>query len=482
MSNSKAIFSWSRALNGPSITFEVEYRIGSGSFVKATTANTTFEIDNLLEKSQVLFRVRAVGVAPNNKKSDFVSTTITIPKASIPSTTSPVIPTVLLPPDPTNVTVEATTKNEAIIKWNLPTSYQGNLNELVAIIRHSSLTDGTGVWQESTFLREVSAITDYVILPLLNGEYLVKFKDLDENKSENATSAVINLPDEVPKLLVQTVREDQDSPPFQGQRNNCFYSDEFDALVLESDDLIDDLADFEQGYLQNIDFGGTLKQSGEYFFKDTVDLGAIFTVQFNRILKIRGLYPNDTIDMHFTNIDQWSDFDGAIPDETNGIIKFRKSGDAFTDDEILLEDNNFLLLEDDNKFDQEDSSSYGEFVPMENGRFTGRLFQFKVELSSEYNDQTPLIDELGYQLLFENRTESQTLTSGGVNPKVVSFNKAFYQTPKIGVTASNMASGDYYLISSESRTGFSISFFNSSNAPIDRTFSYQANGFGAEGA
>ena len=481
MSNNKAVFSWSRGTNGPSISFHIKYKIGDGSFKHATTEDTTFEIDNLKPQSQVTFKVRAVGVAPNNKKSDFVETTITVPKESIPETTSPVIPTILLPPDPINVSVEATTKNEAIIKWNIPSTYTGNKEELVAIIRHSALTDGTGIWPNSTLLREVAAVTDYLIVPLINGEYLVKFRDTYNNKSENAISAVINLPEEVPKLLVQTVREDQTAAPFSGQRNDCFYSDEFDALVLDTDDEIDDKVDFEQGYLQNIDFGGTLKTSGEYFFENTVDLGGIFTVQFNRILKIRGLYPNDTIDLHFTNIDQWSDFDGALPDETNGILKFRKSNDAITDDEILDENSEFLLLEDGNKFDQEDSTTYEAFVPMENGRYTGRTFQFKLDLLSEYNDQTPLVDELGYQLLFENRTESDSFSSGA-GAKAVTFSKAFYQTPKLGITASNMATGDYYVISSESRTGFSITFFNSSNAAIDRTFSYQANGFGAEGA
>jgi len=479
---SRAIFNWSRGINGPSVSFHVKYKIGNGSFKHANTTDTTFEIDNLKPKSQVTFKVRAVGVAPNNKKSKFVTTVITIPKESIGSTTSPVEPEILLPPDPVNVTVEASTKNEAIVKWTIPTTYTGNREELVAIIRHSALTDGTGVWPNSTLLRKVAAVTDYLIVPLMNGEYLVKFEDKQNNKSENATSAVINLPDEVPKLLVQTVREDQGDAPFAGQRNDCFYSDEYDALVLDTDDEIDDKVDFEEGYLQNIDFGGTLKSSGEYFFQNTVDLGGIFTVQFNRILKIRGLYPNDTIDLHFTNIDQWSDFDGDLPDETNGILNFRKSNDAFSDDEIQDENSEFLLLEDGNKFDQEDSNTYGEFVPMENGRFTGRVFQFKLDLSSEYNDQTPLIDELGYELLFENRTESEGSISSGAGAKAVTFSKAFYQTPNLGITASNMASGDYYVISSESRTGFSITFFNSSNAAIDRIFAYQANGFGAEGA
>ena len=154
----------------------------------------------------------------------------------------------MLPPDPLNVSVEATTKNEAIIKWNIDQTYAGNKEELVAIIRHSPLTDGTGIWPNSTLLREVSATTDYLIVPLLNGEYLVKFKDKENNKSENATSAVINLPDDLPKLLVQTIREDQGVAPFAGQRNDCFYSDEYDALVLDTDDEIDDKVDFEQGY------------------------------------------------------------------------------------------------------------------------------------------------------------------------------------------------------------------------------------------
>ena len=198
--SSKAIFSWSRGTNGPSVNFEVRYQIGNGDFIDARTNKTSFEINDLKPDAQVTFQVRAVGIAPNSKRSSYTEKTITIPKASIPSTTSPVVPVVLLPPDPTNVSVESTTKNEAIIKWKIPDNYRGNKEELVAIIRHSALTDGSGVWPNSTFLREVAAVTDYLIVPLMNGEYLVKFKDKENNKSANATSAVINLPDEVPKL------------------------------------------------------------------------------------------------------------------------------------------------------------------------------------------------------------------------------------------------------------------------------------------
>ena len=385
------------------------------------------------------------------------------------------------------MSIQVTTTNEVILKWKVPSDWSGNAEELIAVIRHSSLTDGTALWPNSTLLREVSATTDYVILPLINGTYMVKFKDTEGDKSATALKHIINIPEERPKLLAQTRREDTDSPVFQGQLNDVFYSSQYDALVLDNDDLIDDKVDFEEGYLGSIDFGAELFSSGEYFFKDKVDLGGIFTVEFQRILQTRGLYPNNTIDLHFTDIDEWTDFDGDLPDETNCVIEFRKSNDAPSDDEIATEATSestpeYILLEDGNKFSQEDSQVYDDFIPMENGRFTGRVFQFKAVLSSEYTDQTPLVDELGYKILFDNRTESASVTTGGSNPKVVTFDKAFYQTPKIGITASNMATGDYYVISSESRTGFSITFFNSSNAAIDRTFSYHANGFGAESA
>ena len=144
MANSKAVFSWSRGTNGAAIVFGVRYKIGNGSFQLATTSNTIFEIDNLKPLSQVTFEVRAEGVAPNNKTSKYIGTVITTPKESVPTTASPVVQPILLPPDPLNVTVEATTKNEAIFKWSIDQTYAGNKEELIAIIRHSAVTDGTG--------------------------------------------------------------------------------------------------------------------------------------------------------------------------------------------------------------------------------------------------------------------------------------------------------------------------------------------------
>jgi hypothetical protein len=471
-------WNWSRGANGSSVIFDVRYKIGAGDYRDFTTTNTSFDTDNLNPGSNITFEIRAVGIAPVRKSSPWTSQTITVPSFSS-SSPAPEEP-ILLPPDPTEVSIQASSANWVTLRWKVPTTWGGNPSDLITLVRHSSKTDGTGNWSDSVLLREVQSNTDSVVLDLLNGEYMVKFKDNKGNKSTNETSALINLPDPLPRLSLTAVREDTVSPPFQGQKNQVHYDSDYDGLVLDGSDLWDS----QIGNIDTwptIDFTGEQLKYGTYFFNNVVDLGGIFSVVFTRKLTTRGLIPEDTIDDHIENIDRWSDFDGEIADETTANLYFRKSDSAVTDGEFLTEDGDKMLLEDGNNIDQESTTVYGVWTPMESGRYTGRTFQFKIDLLSTTVDQTPLIDELGYTLQFENRTESDSASSGVGSCNVV-YSKAFYQTPKLGISANNMATGDYYEISSESRTGFTVHFKNSSGASQNRTFSYQANGYGAEGA
>ena len=54
----------------------------------------------------------------------------------------------------------------------------------------------------------------------------------------------------------------------------------------------------------------------------------------------------------------------------------------------------------------------------------------------------------------------------------------FFQIPNITVTGQNLASGDFFVITNKSKTGFDIVFKNSSNTIIDKTFDFQARGVG----
>ena len=475
IATNRVIASWSRGLDGVTFGFEVRYKIADGNYINAETTNVTFEIDNIIPitNTSITFEVRAIGAPPVTRKSPWVKAIFTVPAPGIdPNNPS----NVLLPPNPANVTIQAT-GDQAILRWTIPPT-ELNANNFIAIIRHTTETDGTGEWPNSTLLRRVEARTNYAVLPLIEGEYLLKFESEDGQRSFGAQSAVIDLPNPIPRLDIQTRREDQDVPPYQGDKVGTFYSTEYDGLVLDGDASFDDVVDVDA--LTSVDFIGTRLASGQYYFNNILDLGGVFSVVFERKLTTRGLYPADTVDDREELIDRWTDVDGTIADDTTADLYFRTSNQATTDENLLLEDGDFLLLEDGDKIQMESDIDFGEWTPMESGRYTGRQFQFKAELQALHVDQTPIVDEAGYTMQMESRTESSATIASGAGTKAVTFDKAFYETPNIGITASNLASGDYYEVTSTTRTGFTITFYNSGNVAIDRNFQYQAVGYGTE--
>ena len=466
--------SWDSSSPGV-VGFDVRYTVGDSGQITSSSNQKFFNIDGVAANTEIEFEVRAVG-ANQIKRSRWTEASHTTSDANVDASTNEII----LPPDPEEVTIQVV-DGQAVLRWRTPSAATSKAATLTAIIRHSALTDGTGVWANSTLLRSVAASTSFANLPLIEGEYLVKFEDEAGQRSANASSAVVDLPDDLPKLLVEARFEDQDTPEFQGDRDGVFYSDEYDGLVLDGDAKIDAVTvDIDDPSISSFDFFGTRLLEGTYFFKSVLDLGAKFNVLFKRRLRTNGIYPANTLDDRAELLDRWSDFDGDVPDDTSAQIYFRSSDEAPADANALTEDGDNLLLEDGNKIEMESDINFGDWVPMESGRFAGRQFQFKCELSSTHVDETPVVDQLGYSLQMEKRTESATTQASGAGAKVVTFTNAFYQTPSIGITASNLASGDYYEVTSATRSGFTVTFKNSSNAAVDRNFSYQATGFGSE--
>jgi predicted phage tail protein len=467
--------SWTKGTSGTTFGYEVKYKTSQNNKIETiTTTNPNVAIDNLLPGQTIQVEVAALGLG-FRKKSPTVSGQFTVPSFS--SSTNFVAPTQKLPEDPADVTLEQVSGNQVILRWRKPAGVGSSL--LIAIIRHSSKTDGTGEWQDSTLLSDsVSADTTYAVLPKIDGEYLLKFQGTDGQRSANARSVVLDQPDPIPLLSITTVREDQDTPPYQGQKENVFYSDEYDALVIDGDETLDGITDFDA--IGSFDFTGNQLLSGEYIFNNIVDLGAKFTAKFNRILTTRGLYPADLIDSRTELLDRWTDFDGTIADDTSTELFFRTSNTATVDAFFLLETGDNLLLETGDKFELQSDIDFGEWVPMYNGQYAGRQFQFKARLTSASTDQTPLVDELGFEMVMEARTEQSATIPSGAAAKAVLYDKAFYQTPALGLTAFNLATGDYYEVTSASRTGFTVTFRNSAGTAVNRNFQYVASGYGTE--
>ena len=78
------------------------------------------------------------------------------------------------------------------------------------------------------------------------------------------------------------------------------------------------------------------------------------------------------------------------------------------------------------------------------------------------------------RIAYQDDVVSGTSGSG----KDITFTPAFKQLDNLAITAQNMASGDFYVITNKSATGFNIIFRDSSSNPVSRTFDVAAKGFG----
>ena len=340
-------------------------------------------------------------------------------------------------------------------------------------VRHSTKTDGTGTFSNATDLIEALAgNTTTAEVPYLEGEYILKFQDDGGRFSAGETSVIIDLPDtnNIAPLIALTRREDLDVPKFQGTKTNVSFDAVTNSLNLAGVGLIDAVTDFD--LVSSIDDLGGIAPLGTYEFGGAagtsfLDLGAVFSLDLKRHFLTEAFFPSDQFDS-ITDIDARVDFDGATATKVNA--------------EMLV------AVTQDNP--SSGSPTYTAFQTFANGTYKGRGFKFKVNLTSGDPDQDIKVSQLGYTASFQRRTEQSTTTiASGAGAKAVTFTDSFFtgtsaiggvnsNLPSIGITAQNMASGDFFELSNISGTGFTVHFKNSSNASIDRNFTYQAVGFG----
>jgi hypothetical protein len=430
--------------------FVVKYKIDDDNFITLVTSNPSITIRALRAGT---LSVQAFARNYLGKQSTISTATFTLAgKTAVPG-------------DIQNLSIEAISANSARLRWDQTVDLDVKVNGLVHI-KHSNLTDGSATWPNSVdLIPAVAGNSTEAIVPLVAGEIFAKFEDDLGNKSTNATSVLVQFPDTLGRLIVETRREDQDSPPFQGTKTGCFYSEGFDALVISGDEEIDNVTDFDE--IGSLDFLGDILSSAEYQFVNTLDLGARFSLDLQRRFVTRAFFPSDTVDARTALLDTWNDFDGTDADAVNAKLYFRSTVD-----------------------DPTGTPTYGSWQEFVSGTFDARAFQFKAELNSSDIAQNILIDELGFEATFQRRQEnSNGTTASGTSTKSVAFDKAFFTgatglgganayLPSVAVTIQNLGNGERLNVSNVSATGFDLDILNSSDNNVNRNFTYAAVGYG----
>ena len=426
--------------------YELHYRVNNGSFTKIETVSSYAEIVNS-EAGTYEFRLFSFNGINEPSRTPATLTFNAVGKTAPPS-------------DITNLTYEPISDKEIRLRWDAVTDADVRAGGRIHI-RHTPKTDGSGTFQDATDLvLALSGASTEKVVPLLEGEYILKAQDDGDRFSTGETSLVIDLPETQPKLLVQSRREDQDSPPFQGAKTNVGFDSGTSSISLAGTGNFDDSTDIDSE--TSIDDIGGVSATGTYLFNETLDLGAVFSLDLRKLIQTDSVYSSDLIDS-VTDIDARQDFDGTASVDTNAEVFVQTSQDA---------------------------TSYSGFQKFANGTFKGRAFKFKCVLTTQDTNQDIRVSQLGYFAEFQRRTEQSTTTiASGSGAKSITFDSPFFtgtsallgansNPPAIGITAFNMASGDFFELSSITGTGFTVHFKNSSGSSVDRNFNFTAIGFG----
>jgi len=203
-------------------------------------------------------------------------------------------------------------------------------------------------------------------------------------------------------------------------------------------------------------FSGNVASEGFYNFENTLSLDAIYDVNLTAII---GMSTEDEYDLFDSGRgaslfeDAKAPFDGSAEVQAGAEIQ------------VGFDDTNLNNISSFQKIAQQST-------------INSRFFKFRCKITSEDNKVRAKIHTLQYKVNMEKRTEAGQDVVSDASGTTINFVNSFYATPSIGISAQGLQTGDYYQITSKSKTAFTIRFYNSSNTGISRTFDYQVVGYG----
>jgi len=412
----------------------VNYKLENGNYTSQVVFSSDFELLDTVKGTYTIqvFSYNARGEISSN----FTETTFVAQGKTA------------LPEDVSGLTIEPINEQFVRLRFTQATAIDV-LHGGRVYVRHTNQTGGAATFQSAQDVIEaVAGNTTEVIAPALAGTYLLKFQDDGGRFSANAASVALSIVDILDSITVKTDREDTDSTPYNGTKSNLTFDSTLGGLKLTDP---------------------TANASGTYDFVDTLDLGGTFSLVLKRHFQGVGFYTGDQFDNRTDNIDTWTDFDGTIANDVNAKMAVRTTTD-----------------------NPSSSPTYTSFNDFANGTFKGRGFQFRITIDTADTAQNMNLQQAGYTATMPSRTEQSSVIASGAGARAVTFTAPFFVgtsalgnlnsfLPSVNISPQNMASGDYFELSSISGTGFTVHFKNSSNASIDRNFTYSAVGFGKGG-
>ena len=317
-------------------------------------------------------------------------------------------------------------------------------------IRYSADQDNTD-WKSMTTMgnslpREARSFT----VPSRSGSYAIKPIDVLQNRSVAAKYINASLEDPAAQNVVVTITE---NPAWAGTKTALEVYD--NKLQLQSQNFMASWVT-----LASVEYIGFTAETGYasegyYEFGET-DLSEVYSsrVTFDAVV---GTAANLFTMSTWTTLAQLED-----------LVNGDTGDDVFTELQV-----NYSIVDSATPVYQ----GWRRFVV---GDYTARHIKFRVYMNTLSPTLSPTMTSLSATIDMPDRvTKGNDIVSGAGTYSVV-FSPSFRELRSITIAAQNMGTGDYYVISNKTRTGFDVIFRNSAGAAVSRSFDYQAIGYGRE--
>ncbi len=320
-------------------------------------------------------------------------------------------------------------------------------------IRYSP--DIGGAWAASTQVARIDRQTNSTSVQARTGTYLIKAIDFNDNQSLNAVAAITTVPNLFGKNLIQTVT---DTPDFQGNKVRVVKDGPFIRLAKEVEGNAATVEYYEEGF---------------YYYKEIVDLGDIYTVRVNSLIRASGFSDSDLMI-------SWVPLASAVPLASTTVADW----DVVT--EYRVSDRRNVIADWEKLSDIAQMSTgivqnFSEWRPFTVGDITGRVIQFRLRLRRFRKNVTPRVYDGKIEVDVPDREKRFPIMEAPVGGITMFYNPAFKgpaEGPNIQITMENSQEGDHWSIYDVDLEKFSIRFFDVNGDPVARRFYATAVGYG----
>lgn len=342
---SRAVTTWTASTDAFVQFYEVEFKLSTDSdwtmLPIQGVSTTTVNINDIVPETYD-FRVRAVN-------------SVGVHSVYVTKLAQEIQGLAAAPSALTGVTINAI-GGFALIRWDVSTDLDVKQGGRI-LFRHSPSLTGATIPTSVTIGKSVGGDTDFALLPLKEGSYLV----IAEDSSSIQSNPTIVTSKQASLISFTTASTLTDSPSFLGSHQGTIAIS--DIMTLTGSDNMDDWGLVDSVVDWDIGEAG-VQASGVYFHAAGFDFGSVVVKRLTTAIKVKVVNVIDLIDGRTDNIDSWADFDGATSGEADARVKARH-----TDSDPA-------------------TASAGAWSPyelLESAEFSARGFEFVTELTTSNN-------------------------------------------------------------------------------------------------